>query len=1216
MPGGILQLVTIGVQDLFLVGSPEITLFKTIFRRHTNFSKEHIDIKFKSNLEFNKKSTCTISKSGDIINQLYLKLELPEVQMKFKFTPLESAIKLLNDNGYSYTPTHLTLEEEYPDIIAFLDERELSASDHISEYDCIIEIVKETPNPSNLIPNLLRVTDAHEMCEILARNLEKVREISGQVDEIGFRSTVLENSDTIIKKINDILVEKLLKQKIIPFPTTEMDVIINNDFIDEMDFYNRISSKISTSLITNEPFQTFIARVGQFTQEDGILAGYKAVKSMPNLTSYIPQLALLNTLTKIREWFTFTLILNDNTINVATQNNQIHYGSTETPDPYFFLIDNTGIDFIVKFFQNVTIDPVTIALGQIMTDVLFRAILEELIIAVNYMEIKQGTETTAETATEKLIRIISLIESLESKTNFVYLEDIYLILNLYLADNVFIRFKNNSSTNINIIKNLVYTFSDTVDAELRDLFYNSNRLPVVQALKLGGVIKHAFLPQQGFETSIKAVIQKYIDFLNSLLGGGVIEDSVIEMVLFELQFKQNAFDPTITDYLKLESIDTLVKRDRQLRLTTPFIPFVPPPQNIIAPVAVPKYFYTTDQFSDPSTLLFEEILNLYYQTGATALTVYNNIFNAIFNVELIEKRVGRIFGDIIRKFDDFSNGIELRNLNFLFLSPEEIVLLNTYDIFMDNLRLSIENVFAEHDEFGKLLKISTVILNKKLTFFQAFSVIIDELKIRLEITSQPNLLAYFDAVVLEAFPSPITFTPYSFYLSIAFFEDPLGDFRQFFDPLITPEKLYENIDLLRVRYNTLATVNDLVNYMNDTLLNTVDFLRQIMLISPTDVNFYAKIINLFTEQKKIYEKEIQNITIMRPKLADMLVREQTRDIYGKFAWIKKLGHFIIDKISLEIGGQLIDELYGDWINIWHELSRDPNKERAYQNMIGDIPELTDFNTEVKKKYILYIPIPFWFCKHLGAGLPLICLMHNDVDVNLHLNKLENCIIKEDDTVFVTTVKGKEYKFDELNISGNLTVDYIYIDQDERKRFSSIKHELLIEQLQYSGEINIDYKTFKADDFFTTRLFFHDPCKELVWVFKRSKHIQDKNYHYYGMKDDGSETPLETALLKFNGINRFQTRSGFYFDTVQPYQHHSSTPADGIHVYSFGWIPESLQPSGAANLSRIDVILFLFSFKKQIEEILLSGETLKLYIYGLFNNVLRILSGLAGLAFFR
>ena len=74
-----MQLVAYGAQDIYLSGSPQITFFKVIYRRHTNFSMESIEATFNGSADFGKKVTCTVSRNGDLIHRVYLRAEIPKV---------------------------------------------------------------------------------------------------------------------------------------------------------------------------------------------------------------------------------------------------------------------------------------------------------------------------------------------------------------------------------------------------------------------------------------------------------------------------------------------------------------------------------------------------------------------------------------------------------------------------------------------------------------------------------------------------------------------------------------------------------------------------------------------------------------------------------------------------------------------------------------------------------------------------------------------------------------------------------------------------------------------------------------------------------------------------------------------------------------------------------------------------------------------------------
>ena len=108
-----------------------------------------------------------------------------------------------------------------------------------------------------------------------------------------------------------------------------------------------------------------------------------------------------------------------------------------------------------------------------------------------------------------------------------------------------------------------------------------------------------------------------------------------------------------------------------------------------------------------------------------------------------------------------------------------------------------------------------------------------------------------------------------------------------------------------------------------------------------------------------------------------------------------------------------------------------------------------------------------------------------------------------------------------------------------------------------------------------------------------------------------ENPVVTAKLQLNGQDRFSEREGTYFDQVQPWQHHSRSPDTGVNVYSFALRPEEHQPSGTCNMSRIDNATLQLVLSNATVE---STNTAKVRVYATNYNVLRIMSGMGGLAY--
>ena len=332
----------------------------------------------------------------------------------------------------------------------------------------------------------------------------------------------------------------------------------------------------------------------------------------------------------------------------------------------------------------------------------------------------------------------------------------------------------------------------------------------------------------------------------------------------------------------------------------------------------------------------------------------------------------------------------------------------------------------------------------------------------------------------------------------------------------------------------------------------------------------------------------------------------TLDASG-ISWVDNLGHTLVKSVEVDIGGQRIDKHYGEWLQIWNELSLGTTGVgKGYNIMVGRSPIVSDCSDNVYFESnnacrTLYIPLQFWFCRNPGLALPLIALQYHEVKMHIEFAPAEDVIV------------GWQNPATEPLQQASLWVDYIYLDTDERRRFAQVSHEYLIEQLQYTGAESV---TSQVNNI---KLNFNHPCKELVFVC----HKMDSEFPAFNYStspdSDHPETvnyniginPIRKAKLMLNGHDRFAEREGMYFDVVQPYQHHTTVPMSrGINVYSFGLKPEEHQPSGTCNMSRIDNA----TLHLELEPSMTDSCTSEVRVFATSYNVLRIMSGMGGLAY--
>ena len=167
-------------------------------------------------------------------------------------------------------------------------------------------------------------------------------------------------------------------------------------------------------------------------------------------------------------------------------------------------------------------------------------------------------------------------------------------------------------------------------------------------------------------------------------------------------------------------------------------------------------------------------------------------------------------------------------------------------------------------------------------------------------------------------------------------------------------------------------------------------------------------------------------------------------------------------------------------------------------------------------------------------------------------------------------------------------DFFYLDTDERRRFSQMSHEYLIEQLQFTGSEVTSTLSSTAETPVSMRLNFNHPTKALFWTTEHDSNdnaslqpfhcgyqsappafntLESTDAHRSNQHD---ANPIASVELQLNGHERFSKRDGSYFSMCQPYQCMTRVPWDHpVSMYSFCLSPEEHQPSGALNFSRID-----------------------------------------------
>jgi len=319
-----------------------------------------------------------------------------------------------------------------------------------------------------------------------------------------------------------------------------------------------------------------------------------------------------------------------------------------------------------------------------------------------------------------------------------------------------------------------------------------------------------------------------------------------------------------------------------------------------------------------------------------------------------------------------------------------------------------------------------------------------------------------------------------------------------------------------------------------------------------------------------------------------------------------------------------------------------------------------------------VPLKFFFNDESGLALPLIALQYHETSVELTLKTIPdlftiNEILTEtptDGPTFASINRRKTtsdiiaslLSTTEFKLNYYFEATYIFLDNDERKRFAESSHSYLIQEVQTRTISNVS-ETKNHD------MFFNHPVKELIIIGQRSdmkdinqwsnytnwtneyyapysyeyneyikgtlaksttnKIFYNKNFtiertdntKFFDMKYFRKNIINEIEIL-FNGNVRQRSRDHLYYNLQHPYNFHKTNPKDGVHVYSFSLNPNEFQPSGACNFSRIDnpQIKIDLGLQTGIHEIPNNLYSYDFTLYAVSYNILKIAAGMAGKQF--
>lgn len=390
-------------------------------------------------------------------------------------------------------------------------------------------------------------------------------------------------------------------------------------------------------------------------------------------------------------------------------------------------------------------------------------------------------------------------------------------------------------------------------------------------------------------------------------------------------------------------------------------------------------------------------------------------------------------------------------------------------------------------------------------------------------------------------------------------------------------------------------------------------------------------------------------------LQDIFLSFRLPDIYSdndlRFRWIPNIANYMLYSYYVSIDTQQIDQRWGEWLDVWNELTLTADKQYGYQRMTGNVEEFTapkslkpmvilSDNRFAYSYYpkstpdtpsipgrVMYVPLDFWFCKNPAVALPLVALQYQTINITIEFRGIEDLYQIYDIHTGkyyspqgfrqLPTYAGQDVSIGAFTKYGGggtpnsdmqcyLECNYIFLDTLERNTVAASSVDYLIERVYRTNYTGVPQNSQQSID-----INISNPIKEMIWILRRSNAnlYNDWTNLTASFPENPNYTTLNTAKILWNGAERFEEKPGAYFNLLQPYQYHTSSPRDGIYVYSFALYPEKIQPSGSFNASMINSIQLYLTTNPTND-----GVDYEISVYSVYYNIFRVIGGSGAMVF--
>lgn len=1145
MTGGLLQLVAKGVDDIFIIGSPEITFFKIIYRRHTNFSRDELDLQFQSHLDFGKEAKCVVQRWGDLLHRLFLVINLPPIDAIFKPLTVKQVHEILLDNGIRWIipsdrpSDDLFYPSDFERILVIIQKRLDKLDKLMKNFDSMLDSLQIDLHYENFMGYT-----GSEYRERLIDGLfrfdkygSKYKAINDMIDT-SCKHRSLANADTIRANVQRGIYDQITgRGSFDPASYNHENIMFMLKSIEELP---------ECSYKHLDAFKIYDHHHSINAVKHGLLKNPKLL------------LKIYQSLGSDDAKFMFYRVTGD-FMNLSTiPSNEVEFGDRFTNS--FSLEESNESKSIPHPFHDLVVDE--ISAFHDLNRSLFRH--ERLAGYFNNNHLWDRLDLSEKSLTKKINKRLSKIPNLRKLCLLNYVpiitnQDIPTAINRYLKR---IGYDDRSS----VVKRFE-SVRDSIESELNKLLYDENDFVTINKLNVN-------FRKTGDENLMLTTIirlHKCISFNGRSL---LPTEYVIERyrhLLDETDFGDNhnlkdgvaaVINLFITPLSQLPDNATYMAQDRNI--------------NKEVQINFPDKQVLSDSVSSVWNILltgFVKNFNRLYR---------DRLLSPAFYCEQIGAEAARYVGDI--------NDIYCRSEDYYRDFNEQ----SSHNVkrYLENKVKIIDEQLKRFDKHKDLLDVNIDVRSRDR--FESFNQIVKSI----------NNDIITDHLVDDIHPRYDHGQPRLTAIDIIKRANLVDD--------LDLKTLRESEGLISREYNGFTSEFDVYQFMKDLIIKKSS-LGCLLGMSETNlIDIHARAMKIIGDRRLKYHEEHQRIMALIGRLEFASARNCNDR--AKFAWIKYIGHYIIDYMMIKINDQEIDCQTGEWLQFWHQVSKHSTKERGYDRLIGNVPELFEFNDDPKRGYQLKIPLKFWFCKFVGSAIPLVALNNSEVEITVKLKCFNEVSYHEPFVHFNRKIEA----------SGYIIAEYIYVEADERNRLVSNKLEYLVEQVQSNGNVVINRDLLDCENRIRERLFFENPCKEIFWALQNVNFINgslkncERMYYNYTL-DPVCEriNPAKVMKIEFCGRDREKYKCAEFYDKVVPYSRHYSTPSDGINVYSFALRPELPTPSGSVNLSKLDnVVLDMILKDVTVADMKCNNTVYRMPIYLLSMNILRIFGGQAGLAFYK